>query len=66
MANCLVELYSVNSSMPSDQSVKGAILADQLRSLDWRARKAERICELPTETADEVLRKAAVLVSIES
>jgi len=43
--------------------VAGAILSDQVRSLDWRARNAELVCTLPTDTISEVLRKLVTLLS---
>jgi mRNA interferase MazF len=43
--------------------VAGAILSDQVKSLDWRARHAELICTLPTETISEALQKLATLLS---
>jgi mRNA interferase MazF len=42
--------------------VSGVILADQIKSLDWRTRKAEYICSLPASTVNELLAKALVLV----
>jgi mRNA interferase MazF len=39
------------------------VLADQVKSLDWRARQAEFICALPAETVAEVLAKLATLLS---
>ena len=41
----------------------GAILSDQVKSLDWRARNAELICILPDETISEVLQKLGTLIS---
>jgi mRNA interferase MazF len=38
-------------------SVKGAVLSDQVKSLDWKIRQAEFICRLPAAAVDEVLRK---------
>jgi len=43
--------------------VAGAILADQVKSLDWRARNAELLCTLPDETISEVLQKLGTLLS---
>lgn len=43
--------------------VAGAVLSDQVKSLDWRARNAELICTLPTETISEVLQKLVTLLS---
>jgi len=38
------------------------ILADQVKSLDWRAREAELMCVLPAEAVIEVLQKVLVLL----
>jgi mRNA interferase MazF len=43
-------------------AVSGAILADQVKSLDWRARNAEWICTLPGEMVNEVLQKLGTLL----
>lgn len=45
------------------RDVAGAALADQLRSLDWRARKAKKKGRVPERTLREVLGKAAALLS---
>jgi mRNA interferase MazF len=46
-----------------DADVAGAALADQLRSLDWRARRAKRKGRVSERTLREVLGKAAALLS---
>lgn len=38
------------------------VLADQVKSLDWRARQAERIARLPEETTKVVLEKLGMLL----
>lgn len=43
--------------------VGGAALADQLRSLDWRARKARKKGCVPARVIEEVLGKAIALLS---
>jgi len=55
--------YPFEVLIPDDLPVSGAVLADQLRSLDWKARRAERICSLPEEIVDEVLGKIEPLLS---
>lgn len=55
--------YPFEVLVPSDLSITGAILADQVKSLDWRARKAELICSLPRKTVTEVLQKLGTLLS---
>ena len=41
----------------------GVALADQLKSLDWRARKAKKEGEVEQEVIDEVLAKVETLLS---
>ena len=40
----------------------GVVLADQVKSLDWRFRRAEFICKLPRETTIEVIDKLGTLL----
>ena len=56
-----VKGYPFEVRLPAGLPVTGAILSDQVKSLDWRARKAELICTLPPETISEVLTKLATL-----
>ena len=58
-----VKGYPFEVLVPAGLAVSGAILADQVKSLDWRAREAELACRLPVETTQEVLQKAGVLLS---
>ena len=51
-------------AIPEGLEVDGAILTDQIRTMDWRARKAEFICSVPTETVDAVLERIGVLLKI--
>jgi len=55
--------YPFEVAVPAGLEVSGAILADQLKSLDWRARKATRFASLPPAVVREVLQKAALLVA---
>ena len=54
--------YPFEVKIPDGLQVKGVVLCDQLKSLHWKSRRAEFICELPTETTEEVLGKIAVLI----
>lgn len=38
------------------------ILSDQVKSLDWKARKAKFACKLPSLQFNEVIRKLRTLV----
>lgn len=58
-----VKSYPFEVLIPPGLPVTGAILSDQVKSLDWRARNAELICPLPTETISEVLQKLTTLLS---
>lgn len=55
--------YPFEVLIPAGLDVTGAILADQVKSLDWRVRKAEWICTLPEATMVEVLQKLGTLLS---
>ena len=55
--------YPFEVLIPAGLPVAGAILFDQVKSLDWRARNAELLCTLPTETISEVLQKLVTLLS---
>lgn len=55
--------YPFEVLLPEGLPVKGAILSDQVKSLDWRARNAELICTLPGEITSEVLQMLGTLLS---
>jgi mRNA interferase MazF len=57
-----VKGYPFEVGLPPDLQVSGVILADQVKSLDWRVRKAELICSLSAETINEVLDKVRLLL----
>ena len=45
-----------------DGPVRGVALSDQVKSLDWRARRAERIGRVPTRVTEDVLKKLGALL----
>ena len=45
------------------ERIDGVILADQVKSLDWRARQVQLIERLPDAVVDEVLNKLATLLA---
>lgn len=55
--------YPFEVEIPSGMPVSGVVLADQIKSLDWRVRRAERACVLPATTVDLILAKAALLLA---
>ena len=61
-----VKGYPFEVAIASGSKLGGVILADQVKSLDWRIRKTEFICKLPRETTSEVLDKLGALLLDES
>jgi mRNA interferase MazF len=57
-----VKGYPFEVLIPEGLPVTGVILADQVKSLDWQARRAELICALPKETVKDVLNKIKLLL----
>jgi mRNA interferase MazF len=57
--------YAWEVPIPEGQKVSGAVLSDQVKSFDWKARKAAPICTLPPELIEEVLQRLAPLLEPE-
>ncbi len=57
-----VKGYPFEVSLPAGLPISGVVLADQVKSLDWRARKAEFAARLPSEASAEVVGKLAALI----
>jgi mRNA interferase MazF len=57
-----VKGYPFEVVLPEGLEATGAILCDQLRSLDWRARKANRFCPAPQDVLQEATAKILALV----
>ena len=55
--------YPFEVAIPDGLKVTGVVLADQLKSLDWRTRKAAFIATLPAGTVEEVLEKVLLLLT---
>ena len=55
--------YPFEVLIPSGLPVAGAILSDQVKSLDWRTRNAALLCTLPADTISEILQKLFTLLS---
>ena len=54
--------YPFEVPLPDNFPVKGVILADQIRNLDWNVRKAMFIAKVPENTLKEVLEKIQLLL----
>jgi mRNA interferase MazF len=55
--------YPFEVRLPSDLPVSGVALADQVKSLDWRARRAESVGTLPATVVAEILSKLRTLLA---
>jgi mRNA interferase MazF len=58
-----VKGYPFEVAVPAGLPATGVILSDQIKSLDWGARKAEWVCSLPPQTTAEVLAKSLTLLT---
>jgi mRNA interferase MazF len=60
-----VKGYPFEVLLPEGLKARGAVLSDQIKSLDWRVRRAKRFAKAPSQVIDEVLSKILTLVSDE-
>ena len=59
-----VKGYPFEVKVPPDLPVTGVVLSDQVKSLDWRARRAERAAHAPEAVVHEVLQKLSTLIRL--
>ena len=57
-----VKGYPFEVAVPAGSGASGVILADHLKSVDWTARRAERLGRCTNEVMDEVRAKLAPLL----
>lgn len=57
-----VKGYPFEVLVPPGLMITGAILSDQVKSLDWKVRRAELIDRLPTSVTAEVSKKLRTLL----
>ncbi|MBI2942215.1 MAG: endoribonuclease MazF [Chloroflexi bacterium] len=58
-----VKGYPFEVILPPGLPVGGVVLADQVRSLDWRARRAAPSCHAPDEVTRDVLARLQALLA---
>ena len=58
-----VKGYPFEVELPTGIPAKGAVLCDQIKSLDWRVRKAERMCRVPMDVMVDTTAKLLVLIN---
>jgi mRNA interferase MazF len=57
-----VKGYPFEVALPPGLKAQGAIISDQVKSLDWRVRKAKRVCTVPDEVLEETIARLLALV----
>lgn len=57
--------YPFEVQLPPGLRIQGVVLADQVKSLDWRIRRAERADSVPQPVLDEAVAKIRVLLEPE-
>jgi mRNA interferase MazF len=60
-----VKGYPFEVPLPSGSTVSGVILSDQIKSLDWKARRAEFASATDDATLDEVVARILPLIGVE-
>jgi mRNA interferase MazF len=60
-----VKGYPFEVELPPGLEVTGAILCDQIKSLDWRARRATRLASVPDAVMEDVTARILALVDPE-
>lgn len=60
-----VKGYPFEVVLPLGLKATGAILADQIKSLDWRVRRAKLLCRVPPEVVEETLARVLALIEPE-
>jgi mRNA interferase MazF len=60
-----VKGYPFEVLLPEGLAARGAILCDQIKSLDWRARKARRLDRVPSVVMADVTARVVALVDPE-
>ena len=58
-----VKGYPFEVLIPEGLKTSGVILADQVKSLDWKTRNAELICRIPEEVTKIVLERIYTLLT---
>jgi mRNA interferase MazF len=54
--------YPFEAKIDIRDKIKGVILADQVKSLDWRKRKAKYITKVNQEAMNDVIEKISLLI----
>lgn len=60
-----VKGYPFEVEIPPGSKASGAVLCDQIKSLDWRARRAKKLCPAPEGIIEAVTGRILALVDPE-
>ncbi len=56
--------YPFEVRIPDGLKASGAVLSDQVKSMDWRVRGASFLCHVPERIVQEVLNKVGTLLDL--
>jgi len=54
--------YPFEVKLPDNFKVSGVVLSDQVKNLDWKARKASFCCSAPSDVLRQVLNKLGTIL----
>ncbi|MGD0898130.1 MAG: endoribonuclease MazF [Thermoguttaceae bacterium] len=54
--------YPFEAALPAGLKLAGVILADQVKSLDWRARNVRRIGQAPSDIVQQAITMVSLLL----
>ena len=57
-----VKGYPFEVALPAGLKINGVILSDQIKSLDWRARKAKFIAKVPPQVITDTIAKIEAII----
>lgn len=57
-----VKGYAFEVVLPEGLPIRGVVLSDQIKSIDWVGRKAEFICTLSVQIYEEAIAKTQTLL----
>lgn len=57
-----IKAYPFEVLIPENLPIKGVVLCDQVKNLDWKQRNASFICELPPQELQLVIAKIKALL----
>lgn len=57
-----IKTYPFEALIPDELSIKGVVLSDQVKSVDWKQRNASFIGELPNQELQRVIAKIKALL----